>query len=617
MSRCSRLALGFLTIVLGAVEGCSTDSGTQPQAVCDVTNPVSRISVVPSSATVYFRLPVRSTDTLLLTPTAYNRFGGARTDVRFAYSSSDTSVAVVSPTGVLYIVGAGTTSVHITACGQSASAEVTAVPAVATVAVRPTPDTLVAGDSIMLTARAIGHDGAPMSDVVFSWADPPAELVVVRPVSDSTAWVRANGAGLASVTARGEGAGDSASVLVLPRVFLSGAAASAPGLDAGSDYTCGIISLGRAYCWGVDDEGQLGAGADSSCFGDTRSQIDTTSEHNSVTKKCSLLPQRFASSLSFTTVSAGDMSACGIASTGLAYCWGRNDFGQLGNGLTGSGATPKLVTGAQVFVSITVGGSHACGLTAGGSAYCWGSDEHGELGDGRTINSSTPIPVIIDQAGGGPATFTSLSAGFRHTCGVASDGTSYCWGDNTSGEIGTATSESCPGAAQCSSIPVAVAAPSGVRFTAVSAGADHTCAITSGGSAYCWGSDSKGQLGDGTIGGARSTPAIVTGGNSFSQITAGTRYTCALQGTAAYCWGDGGDLQLGRGPFSGGDGASANPAAVVGGHGFKRISAGSRHTCAVGTDGKAYCWGSNVFGALGNTLQAAYRGTPQVVATPY
>ncbi|HEX6536943.1 MAG TPA: hypothetical protein VF041_20325, partial [Gemmatimonadaceae bacterium] len=218
MLRCSRLVLGALT--LGVTAGCSSDSATEPNPDCDVTNPVSRIAIAPTSATIYFRVPVRATDTLHVTPTAYNRFGGERTDVRFAYVSSDTGVVVVEPTGLVRVAGAGTATITASACGESASARVEAVPAIATVTVGPTPDTLVAGDSLLLTARAIDHAGASMLDAVFQWSDPPDRPAVLRPASDSAAWVFTKEAGLTPVTATTEGASGSASVVVLPRVFL-------------------------------------------------------------------------------------------------------------------------------------------------------------------------------------------------------------------------------------------------------------------------------------------------------------------------------------------------------------------------------------------------------------
>jgi alpha-tubulin suppressor-like RCC1 family protein len=243
------------------------------------------------------------------------------------------------------------------------------------------------------------------------------------------------------------------------------------------------------------------------------------------------------------------------------------------------------------------------------------------------ISSTTPIEVAF---GSGPASFSTISAGFRHTCAIASNGTAYCWGSNQFGQLGDGTN-------LLRDTPVAVAG--GLTFTAISAGGDHTCGITTGGAAYCWGSNLDGQGGRGTSGDVSFVPVAVAGGNTYSRISAssGTRttnatgglnkpngygHTCALTTAGAvFCWGDDTDLQLGQGQFTGSGALSTVPVQVAQGERaagvtFTTISTASHHSCAVGSDGAAYCWGSNLMGALGNTLQAAYRGLPQKVATP-
>jgi alpha-tubulin suppressor-like RCC1 family protein len=231
---------------------------------------------------------------------------------------------------------------------------------------------------------------------------------------------------------------------------------------------------------------------------------------------------------------------------------------------------------------------------------------------------------------GGPgsvAVFASVTAGFRHTCAI--QGTvAYCWGRNDRGELGVGTNGG--------SIDTPAQVVGGLQWSAISAGGDtvqqppliprfesHTCALTTNGQAYCWGSNESGQLGIGTVGGSSPVPVAVLGGQAFSKISAGARHTCGLTtGGAILCWGHNQDLQLGRGPGTGSDADSGTPqpiAAAVGapaGLSFTAVSAGTRHSCAIGSDGAAYCWGSNIFGALGNTLQAAFRGFPQRVATP-
>ncbi|HEX5408711.1 MAG TPA: hypothetical protein VFW89_02970 [Gemmatimonadaceae bacterium] len=613
-----RVTVHWLGLVaLAAIAACSGDDPTDPGALCDVTNPVMQVSVSPATDTVRIRIPARPADAVQLTAVVTGRTGNPRTDVPVAFTSSDTAIATVSSTGLVQLRAPGHAVIRAKACDQSASATIVAVAAVASVVVAPTPDTLVSGDTLLFTASAIGSTGAPLTDAVFDWTSSNAALGVITSSGPATAMLVTSGAGSTTVTASAEGSSGSASVVVLPRVFLADAASGAPAIDAGLDYSCALITRGRAYCWGVDDEGQLGASADSTCFGDTRSQLDTTGTTHVTNKPCALAPQRFAPDLAFATVSAGDSAACGISDDGRAWCWGKNDFGQLGNGLLGTGAPPKLVTSALTFTRITAGGAHACAIASDGSAWCWGSDVSGQLGDGRFVNSTTPIPVVPDQISGTPTRFASLSAGFAHTCGITVSGTAWCWGSNEFAQLGAATTEQCPSTGTpCGSAPLRVALPAGVTLVTISAGVDHSCALDTDGHAWCWGANGSGQLGNGTSGASlTSTPVQVTGGHTFTRISAGSRFTCAIDaGGAAWCWGLNSDLQLGIGPYSGGDDIATTPRAVLGNLRFASVSTGQRHSCGVTTDGKAYCWGSDVFGALGNTLQAAFRGIPQVVA---
>jgi alpha-tubulin suppressor-like RCC1 family protein len=186
----------------------------------------------------------------------------------------------------------------------------------------------------------------------------------------------------------------------------------------------------------------------------------------------------------FAAMSGGHWHTCGVTSSGSAYCWGHNLFGQLGDGTTTDRTTPVAVSGGLTFEAVSADNSHTCGVTSSGSAYCWGLNSAGKLGDGTTTRRYT-TPVAVS----GGLTFEAVSAGRYHTCGLTTGGSAYCWGDNGYGQLGDGTTTD-------RTTPVAVSG--GLTFEAVSAGGGHTCGVTSSGSAYCWGSNFYGGLGDGT-----------------------------------------------------------------------------------------------------------------------
>lgn len=298
--------------------------------------------------------------------------------------------------------------------------------------------------------------------------------------------------------------------------------------------------------------------------------------------------------LVFLSVSAGDAHLCGVTANGDAYCWNNNGFGQLGNGSFTASGTPVPVSGGLVFASVSGGHVHTCGVTTSGAAYCWGGNA-GQLGNGTTTTSPTPVPVS------GGLTWASVSAGFGHSCGVTTSGVAYCWGENQFGKLGSGNFAS-------STIPVPVAG--GLTFATVSAGRfHHTCGLTSGGAAYCWGTVSGGFATWGP------TPVLIPGGLAFGAVSSGSSYSCGVTTTnSAYCWGDNSSGQLGNGTIT----TSLNPVPVSGGLAFSSVSAGvpscclagfGPHTCGVTTSGAAHCWGHNGFSQLGD-------GTFNASATP-
>ena len=295
-------------------------------------------------------------------------------------------------------------------------------------------------------------------------------------------------------------------------------------------------------------------------------------------------------------VSVGFQDSCALLANGSAMCWGNNASGQLGSGAPTQEPTPTLVTGFSVgapAVQIDAGASHTCALLANGTARCWGAGGSGRLGTGSTSNRSTPGTVS------GLSGATAISAGGSHTCALLATGTARCWGLNSSGQLGNNSTTS-------HSTPVTVSGLTGA--IAISAGGSHTCALLSNGTVKCWGLNSSGQLGDGTTT-SRHTPVSVKTSSTVTlsgvvAISAGTSHTCALlsNGTAR-CWGAGSYGRLGTN-------STANKAYATAVYGvttatavasrFASISAGGAHTCARLANGTARCWGDGASGRLGN-----------------
>jgi alpha-tubulin suppressor-like RCC1 family protein len=224
-------------------------------------------------------------------------------------------------------------------------------------------------------------------------------------------------------------------------------------------------------------------------------------------------------------------------------CWGANDDGEVGDGTKDARTTPTQVVGlTSGATAVAVGGEHACAITSGGGVKCWGRNNNGELGDGTTTNRTTPVQVVGLSSG-----VIAITAGEYHTCAITAGGRLVCWGDNGSGQLGDGTTTMRTTPVQVTGLTAGV--------EAVSGGFLHTCAVTAGGSAKCWGANrladdddtAGGQLGDGTYTG-RTTPTQVKGLTSgVVGISAGEYHSCAtLRTGGARCWGWNSSGELGN-----------------------------------------------------------------------
>ena len=299
-------------------------------------------------------------------------------------------------------------------------------------------------------------------------------------------------------------------------------------------------------------------------------------------------------SLKFAAISAGGDHTCGLVAGGEVQCWGDNYFGQLGDGTTANSALPGRVVELRYRVSaIAAGVDHTCVLTIVGGVQCWGDNESGQLGDGTTTNSTVPVDVIGLTSG-----VSAISAGWKHTCALTSGGGVKCWGNNYSGQLGDGTITTDPPNGYGKTMPVdVIGLTSGV--SAIAAGGQHTCALTTNGRVKCWGYNGAGQLGDGKYYDS-STPVNVSELTSgVSAIAAGGNNTCALTAVGGVkCWGDNMGGQLGINMQAN---LSDTPVDVVGlTSGISAIVVGFGHSCAQAISGGVRCWGDNEYGQLGD-----------------
>jgi alpha-tubulin suppressor-like RCC1 family protein len=336
-------------------------------------------------------------------------------------------------------------------------------------------------------------------------------------------------------------------------------------VDMGFLHACAIAN-GAPYCWG---NGSLGTNATSA------SAVPVAVDTSGV-----------LSGHTVTDISTGMGHSCVIAD-GSAYCWGDNSYGDLGNGSTTASTLPVAVTftsaaavvnGATV-TGIGAGTSHACSV-ASGAVYCWGNNQYGQLGNGQVTNSNQPVAVDTSGVLKGK-TVTAISSGDSHTCAVAS-GAVYCWGYNNYGQLGNNSTTS-------SSVPVAVNASgvlSGKTVTAIAAGNSYTCALANG-AVYCWGYNGTGQLGNNSTTSSSVPVAVntsgVLSGKTVTAISAGSDgHACAVANGAAYCWGFNSSGQLGNNSTANSSvPVAVSTSGVLNGKTVTAVSAGNPHTCAI------------------------------------
>lgn len=400
-------------------------------------------------------------------------------------------------------------------------------------------------------------------------------------------------------------------------------------IDAGSYGVCARTSAGTVYCWGNNDDGELGDGTSTNTFVPVRMRNADGSVLSGVTE-----------------ISVGEDHSCALLSSGQVRCWGYNNYGRLGDGSTTTTATGTTVvavgqssggTPLSGVSKLASGGRHTCALLTSGGVVCWGFNDRGQLGNdtsslsGNTAEySTTPVNVLaVGQTNGGIALsgITDIAAGHSHTCAATSAGDVVCWGSDSYGQIGQ-------GLYAHTDVPVQVVGSTPGSYltgaSSISAGYRHSCALLTSGEVNCWGWGSNGKLGNGLTSNSNQPVVVIAPGESaggsalggIASVHAGYSFTCAKTTSGqAVCWGSNWDSEGGNGT-SGSN--SLAPVAVVasnessGGTALSGVSAmtvGYFFGCATLTSGTTQCWGQNNYGEIAQNPDTIWNSTtPQTVS---
>ena len=464
-----------------------------------------------------------------------------------------------------------------------------------------------------------------------------------------------------------------------------GSTASRPlgwaSVDVAEDHACAVRSTGaQYYCWGDNSFGQLGdrtfdaqyqpeqigsgiswnqpsAGTYSSCsrrnpagtngasalFCAGDNSFGQLGDNTGVTPDVPAYIRVDGLTTNWNTITSGDTNVCAIRDsstaaptvTGSLWCWGGNDYGQVGDGTFNTELLPIRIGAASDWSAVDAGNAHTCGIRAG-ALYCWGAGADYRTGLGTIDDTTAPNQV------GSATTWSKVSAGYRSSCGIRTDGTLWCWGANTQGQLGIPAYRTAPGAAPVlagvaqvssghgatcavktngtlwcwgsnatgllsdgtfldSQVPVQIGVATnwasvsvGGRIDDFGAPAGYACAIRTTGTLWCWGDDTFGQLGLNSTA-PTDVPTQVGALTTWTAVSTGAASTCGIAGGSMFCWGAGGSGQIGNNDVLN----KLVPTAVSGGGTWSSVSVGDQQACAIDTAGALWCWGANNLGQLG------------------
>ncbi len=357
-------------------------------------------------------------------------------------------------------------------------------------------------------------------------------------------------------------------------------------------HTCAITLTDKSlWCWGNNETGQLG--------------INNTAHQSR--------PIKINHTTSWLTVSTGESHTCANDKANVIHCWGLNHYGQLGNGLSSDTERARLFDTSANWQAIASGYRHSCGLKGSAvpySLWCSGFNHYGQVGTASTSSQATLIQVRATTDSAILSDWESLSTGPHHSCAIAISGAShplFCWGDNRRGQLGdNVTLSNVPQHWWANSRSQVIVGAD--DWTMVAAGANNSCGIKAGNELWCWGDNSGGQIGNGTLSLPTDAPFLPykIAGSWLTVAVGGAEgdggHVCAIKSNGTlWCWGKNSRSQLGN---SGGN--LATPTQIGAANSWVQLQAGEYHTCGLRDDNTLWCWGDN---SRGQT------GSPQVTQT--
>jgi alpha-tubulin suppressor-like RCC1 family protein len=516
--------------------------------------------------------------------------GSAGAQSLVAYSTSAPAVATVDSKGLVTAITAGTSTIsaQVGSLHDELTLTVSWAP-INTITFGRDTATLLLDDSLSTLVVVSNSHNKPAPNAVVTYSSSSTSIATV----DANGRIRTFATGAATITATVDNLHSNINIKVVPHFTQ---------IAVGSNHTCGITGTQRLYCWGSDANGNLGSGTTASdCVG--------------LFLGCSLLPIPVTGAERFVFVTAGLYHTCALTSTGAAYCWGGNAYGQVGVGVVGNEIrAPTAVIGGHTFSSISAGYMHTCGIDTTGDTWCWGWDLNGQLGAGVTGADRCSLLFSNEPCSGTPlkvagsVRFAEVTGSQKTSCGRALSGAAYCWGDG----VGGTDSTDCHfgQSAGCTRTPLLQVG--GATFKRVGMGAAYRCGQKSDGVLWCWGADFFGAFGNGTaITNSPDTLIRVAAGKSYSQVTFGYGHICGLNSGSVECWGYNYDGEAGG--TIGTDRYTPGP--ISGGINFVSVTSGPNAitSCGISTAGRAYCWGSGDQGKLGNGTDHTSSADPVLV----